>query len=329
MEERVADVHPPVFIGGFRSGSTLLVSYLGLHPRLSAIYETKFLADLLRIARILQDEEGRGERELGLAGEWARDPALLREGAVDFLVKRAIADINLTQQILDGLAPDGKAPHERYALGSNHILWKAPEALDAIGPFVQAVRAGSPPRTLVPLLAAGIVPLFGEHARREGKSRWVNKTPELPRFQPELRQMLGRIKLIHLIRDGRDVVNSSVKLNWWPVETGARSWKIFIEDVRAQAARHPDDYLELRYEDLIADHAGTLERVLAFLGMDGDPHAMIAAQEQYAPGSTRRGGGEPDTGLWRSEMSAADKAVFKAAANDLLVALGYARDADW
>lgn len=219
MEEGSAEAHPPhppVFIGGFRSGSTLLVSYLGLHPRISAIYETKFLADLLRVARILQNEEGRGERELGLAGEWARDAAPPRERAVDFLLMHAIADINLTPQVLDGRAADGKAPHERYALGSNHILWKAPEALEAIGPFVQAVRTGSPPRTLVPALASGIVPLFVEHARREGKIRWVNKTPELPRFQPELRQMLGRIKVIHLIRDGRDVVNSSVKLHHSP-----------------------------------------------------------------------------------------------------------------
>lgn len=321
--------HPPVFIGGFRSGSTLLVSYLGLHPRISAIYETKFLADLLRIARILQNEEGRGERELGLAGEWARDPALPREEAVDFLLKRAIADIDLTQQVLDGRVTDGKAPHERYALGSNHILWTAPEALQVIGPFVEAVRAGSAPRTLVPTLAPGIRSLFSDHARREGKSVWVNKTPELPRFQPELRQMLGRVKIIHLIRDGRDVVHSSMKLNWWSVEAGSRSWKIFIEDVRAQAARHPEDYLELRYEELVADHAGTLERVLAFLGMDGDPRALVAAQEAHAPGSTRRVEGEQRAGLWRTGMSAGDRAAFKGIANDLLVALGYARDADW
>jgi len=321
--------HPPVFIGGFRSGSTLLASYLGLHPRLSAIYETKFLADLLRAARILQDEAGRGERELGLAGEWAREGALPREAAVDFLVGRAMADIPLTQQILDGLAPDGKAPHERYAAGSNHILWTAPEGLDAIAPFVRAIRAGSPPHTLIPTLACGIVPLFAEHARREGKSRWANKTPELPRFQPELRQLFGRIKVIHLIRDGRDVVNSSLKLNWWPVETGARSWKIFIEDVRAQAAPAPGDYLELRYEDLVADHTGTLRKVLEFLDLDGDPGQMVAAQERHAPGSTSRLEAARRIGLWRSQMSAADKAAIKTIANDLLVSLGYAGNADW
>lgn len=329
MQERPAMGRLPVFIGGFRSGSTLLANYLGLHPQLSAIYETKFLVDLLRIARLLQDEAGRGRRELALSGEWAGKPGLLRDEAVRFLLERAAGDIALTQRVLDGLAPDGKAPHERYVLGSNHILWKAPEAVAASAPFVSAVRAASAPHTLLPALAAGIRPLFAEHARREGKRHWINKTPEIARFQPELRQMLGRVKVIHLIRDGRDVVHSGVKLKWWSVETGSRSWRIFIEEVRAQATAHPEDYHELRYEELAADHVGSLKKVLDFLEVGGDPRPIVAAQEQYAPGSTSSAEARNRSGYWHHEMPAGDRAIFKAAANDLLIALGYAADADW
>lgn len=322
-------MRPSAFIGGFRSGSTLLVNYLGLHPQISAIYETKFLVDLLRIARLLQDEEGRGQRELALIGDWVGDPSLSREQALEFLFERAVADITLTQRVLDGLAPDGKASYERYALGTNHILWKAPEALEAIEPFVRAVRAGHPTRTLLPTLGSGVQSLFERHALREGKRYWVNKTPEIPRFQPELRQMLGRVRFIQLIRDGRDVVYSSAKLGWWSVELGSRSWKIFIDDVRSQASHYPEDYLELRYEELVADHAGTLKRVLDFLEIDGDPREIIAAQEQQAPGTTSRLEAARRMGQWRSGMSAGDKAIVKAIANDLLVSLGYARDAEW
>jgi hypothetical protein len=320
---------PPVFIGGFRSGSTLLINYLGLHPQISAIYETKFFTDLLRLARLLLDENGRGRRELALISRWVGDPLFPAEKAVEFLIQRAVADITLTQQVLDRGVPDGKASHERYALGSNHILWEASEAMQAIGPFLEALRAGSGPQLLLPILASGIQKLFSLHAGREGKCFWINKTPEIPRFQPELRQMLGRIRLVHLVRDGRDVVHSSVKLNWWSVETGAQWWKVFIEDVREQASQAPADYLEVRYEKFVADHIATLGRVLDFLEIDGDPTELVAAQERNAPGSTSTDEAERRIGQWRSGMSAGDKAIFKTVANDLLVSLGYAKDADW
>lgn len=320
---------PPVFIGGFRSGSTLLINYLGLHPQISAIYETKFFTDLLRLSRLLLDENGRGRRELKMIAEWVGDPALSREMAIEFLIQRAVDDISLTQQVLEGVAPDGKASHERYALGTNHILWEASEAIQAIGPFLQAVRAGGGPQVLLPILSSGIQKLFSLHAGREGKCFWINKTPEIPRFQPELRQMLGRIRLIHLVRDGRDVVHSSVKLKWWSVETGAQWWKVFIEDVRQQASQAPADYLEVRYEKFVADHIGTLGRVLNFLEIEGDPAELVSAQERHAPGSTSTDEAERRIGQWRSGMSAVDRAIFKTVANDLLVSLGYAKDADW
>jgi len=320
---------PPVFVGGFRSGSTLLINYLGLHPQISAIYETKFLTDLLRLSRLLLDENGRGRSELALISRWVGDPHFPAEKAVEFLIQRAAGDITLTQQVLDGEVADGKASHERYALGTNHILWGASEAMQAIGPFLEAVRAGSRPQLLLPILSSGIQKLFSLHAAREGKRFWINKTPEIPRFQPELRQMLGRIRVVHLVRDGRDVVHSSAKLNWWSVESGAQWWKLFIEDVQRQASQAPADYMEVRYEKFVADHIGTLGRVLDFLGIDGDPAELVAAQERYAPGSTSTDEAERRIGQWRSGMTAGDRTIFKTIANDLLVSLGYTKDAEW
>jgi len=319
----------PVFIGGFRSGSTLLINYLGLHPEISAIYETKFLVDLLRVSRLLLNEDGRGGQELALVAQWTENPALSVEMAVEFLIQRAMSDLTLTQQVLDGLASDGKASHERYVLGNNHILWNASEAMEAVDPFLCAVRSKSDPHVLLPLLASGIRTLFLRHAGREGKISWINKTPEILRFQPEIRQMFGRIRLIHLIRDGRDVVHSSVKLNWWSVERGSQSWKIFVEDVWTQASLYREDYLELRYEEFVADHLGTLKRVFDFLEIEGNPKEIIAAQERHAPGSSSREEAERRIGQWRFGMSNGDKTIFKAIANDLLIILGYAKDADW
>jgi len=62
---------------------------------------------------------------------------------------------------------------------------------------------------------------------------------------------------------------------------------------------------------------------------DGDPGEMVVAQERLHPGSTSVRAAEERMGQWRSGMSARDKATFKMIANDLLVSLGYARDAEW
>ena len=321
---------PPVFIGGFRSGTTLLINYLGLHPRLSAIYETKFLVDLLRVTRLLDEEAGRGEQELAFLRWRTGRPDVTRVGAVELMIEQAVADIRLTQQVLNGRAADGKAAYERYALGTNHILWTASEALDAIGPFIGAVRTrGAATALFLHMLASLTLALFEIHAGREGKREWANKTPEILRFQPELRRMLGCVRFIHLIRDGRDVVQSSARLNWWSVEAGSRAWKTFIEEARAHAAHCPQDYLELRYEDLVTDHVGTLQRVFNFLEMDGNPEEIVATQERLAPGSTSRREAEARIGQWRSAMSADDRRIFKAIANELLISLGYAGDAAW
>lgn len=320
---------PPVFIGGFRSGTTLLVNYLGLHPRLSAIYETKFLVDLLRILRLIHVEGSRAARELDFLRGWVSRPDLTYARAVELMIEQAVADIHLTQQVVNGRAADGKAAYERYALGTNHILWTASEALDAIEPFVGAVRQQGAADRLFPALAAPIRALFERHASREEKSEWVNKTPEILRFQPELRRLLGRVRFIHLIRDGRDVVQSSVKLKWWSVEAGSRAWKMFIGEVRAHAAHCPDDYLEVRYEDLVTDHVGTLQRVFSFLEMAGNPEEIVATQERLAPGSTTAREAEARISQWRSTMSEDDRHTFKAIANDLLISLGYADDAAW
>ena len=52
----------PIFIGGAsRSGTTLLVDMLGLHPNLSPIYETDFVLD---VAKILFSQRKQGREEI-------------------------------------------------------------------------------------------------------------------------------------------------------------------------------------------------------------------------------------------------------------------------
>lgn len=91
--------------------------------------------------------------------------------------------------------------------------------------------------------------------------RWCEKTPRnVLFFGPILSRMKNRARLIHLVRDGRDVITSrhpSKPDTYW-VEPDR-----WIEDVAAglRYRGHPQ-VLTLRYEDLVTD----LERALAAMG---------------------------------------------------------------
>ncbi|HWB55096.1 MAG TPA: sulfotransferase [Tepidisphaeraceae bacterium] len=90
-------------------------------------------------------------------------------------------------------------------------------------------------------------------------------------------------KFIHIMRDGRDVSLSVVQMGWaGNVWIGADTW---IEAERLwkeiQPRLAPNQYINLKYEDLIKDSKETLTRLCRFLGTEFDP-----AMFKYAEHST-------------------------------------------
>ena len=69
-----------------------------------------------------------------------------------------------------------------------------------------------------------------------------------------------------MIRDGRDVASSILKMNWGPntIEDVADRWRKIILDTRKYVGE--PYYLELKYEDLINDVLHTLDKVCSFIG---------------------------------------------------------------
>jgi hypothetical protein len=207
-------------------------------------------------------------------------------------------------------------------------------------------------RALRPFSAAeGTRCFYRLYARRFGKRRWGDKTPVYGRHMPAIQDLLPEARFLHLIRDGRDVALSLRPLWFAPgqdARTLAAHWRDGIEAARrdAPACRH---YLEVRYEDLVAEPERVLARVCGFLDFAYTPEmlgypARAAARlgevrdQRQADGRlvTReeRLGFHPlltapprpeRTGRWRREMSAVEIAEFEAVAGDLLAALGYER----
>jgi hypothetical protein len=193
---------------------------------------------------------------------------------------------------------------------------------------------------------------YALYAERQHKPRWGDKTPKHVTRMGRLGRLLGEARFVHLIRDGRDVALSRRARGMGsgkPIAATAELWQRRIERARKEARRLGGRYLELRFEDVVADPEPGLRAVCELVELDFDP-AMLAYHER-APqrlaelgGDLDPGGGriprsgserlashalaaEPPnaerTGAWRTEMSETERREFEAVAGGLLAELGY------
>ena len=188
--------------------------------------------------------------------------------------------------------------------------------------------------------------LFDRYGESRGKRLVGDKSPGYVRSIPVLHRLWPHAKFVHLIRDGRDVCLSAV--NWkkadrlfrdhgtWPREpiaTAALWWERSVRLGREAGAALPERlYLEVRYEDVVADAETQCRWICSFIGLEFD-NAMLRFHEgrtKMTPGITsKRKWLPPTAGLrdWRTEMGEEDVVRFEAAAGELLDELGYQRGA--
>lgn len=187
-----------------------------------------------------------------------------------------------------------------------------------------------------PDFASVIEAAFMAYADRHGAIRWGDKTPNYVEHIPLLAGLWPGARFVHMVRDGRDVAPSLREMPWAPDDfvSCARLWR---ERVRAgRRHRHgldPGRYLEVRYEDLVADTEGVLTTVCTFAHLDLRPEmlryfeasmANIPAHERVQHRHLVR---PPTSGLrdWRRDLSGRQVAVFEAVAGAELTAFGYER----
>jgi hypothetical protein len=150
-------------------------------------------------------------------------------------------------------------------------------------------------------------------------------------------------RFIHVIRDGRAVALSMRRAaETWdptmgpglPMSFRAEAWRRQVEAIRAHRDELGGRYLEIRYEEMTADINAAIRRLFDFAGIphDGPLVSRIsestqltsydaAAQESGFRGGSRKGRHE--------RLSRREAIGFYRAAGDLLVDLGYERDARW
>ncbi|MDX6653250.1 MAG: hypothetical protein QOJ38_2031 [Solirubrobacterales bacterium] len=103
------------------------------------------------------------------------------------------------------------------------------------------------------------------------KPSWVEMSKHNVQAAPTLLGLLPDAKVIHIIRDGRDVASSVVALNWAPetMNEGVDWWQRRLSAAEQGAAAVPAErLLVLSFEDLVAnDRRRSFERLLDFLAV--------------------------------------------------------------
>lgn len=177
--------------------------------------------------------------------------------------------------------------------------------------------------------------VFSLYAKKKGKSRWGDKTPKHIFYLREIKAMFPDAKIIHLVRDGRDVAESLKRVYFGPkrIDKMAEVWKGFVNTACVYAKKvGPEEYLEIRYEDLVRNKDEVMKAIFNFLGETECPGGSQAKEKgvssfyMKAPGIHGSLDGPVDEtkiGLFKKGLSYREIEIFETLAKAELQRYGY------
>jgi hypothetical protein len=180
--------------------------------------------------------------------------------------------------------------------------------------------------------------VMDEVARKQGVERWIDSTPTNIPHLLRIRKDFPEARIVHIIRDGRDVVLSLHRKGWtrplpWQKSKSLLAaglyWKWIVREGRRYGAMLGPNYFEVRYEDLVNRPAEALPKLAKFLGEPLDIRRIIDAGmgsikvpltsfvEELAEGKFM------PSGRWKDKFPADQLVQFEELVGDYLQELGY------
>jgi hypothetical protein len=246
-------------IGTGRCGSTLVQELLCRHPDIG------FLTNLEDRLRHLPASAGRFNNQL-----YRRmSPSLTRKGRPRF------------------------APSEGYRALAREV-----------SPMVTESCRDLLASDAMPWVADRFRAFFTQRARLQGRPVFLHKFTGWPRTG-FLGEIIPDARFVNVVRDGRSVTASALRTSWWKGHLGpdqwpwgplppayaaeweasgrsfpvlaALCWKILMDSYAVARELVPGDrWLDVRFEDVLADPEERLKEMLSFFGLDEDPGLRTA-----------------------------------------------------
>lgn len=170
----------------------------------------------------------------------------------------------------------------------------------------------------------------------QNKPRWGDKTPGYVIHLPVIKKLFPDAKILHIIRDGRDVVPSLLK--HWTVGPQTNDfletvyyWKNHVKRGRVDGPYYfGKDYMELKYEQLVSNPEKVLRSICDFIGEEFEENMLKtnANAGSFVPQwewhkNTNKPINKERVELWRQKMSRYELCLFHLEAGGILKQLDY------
>jgi hypothetical protein len=181
---------------------------------------------------------------------------------------------------------DERANRNRLAKQIARRDWTRADRLETPRPAMVSRLTAAPPT-----LGSVVGTCFVMYAEATGKQRWGDKRPMYSRYLDAIFSMFPDAQFVNIIRDPRASVASMRKLGWFhgEIAPGLELWERSLRAVEPwRKVLHHDQYLDLRYEDLVTDPVDLLTGVSSYLGLSPDTiPTMLAYHEHVDETATR------------------------------------------
>ncbi len=178
--------------------------------------------------------------------------------------------------------------------------------------------------------------VMSELARRQNATRWAVYDPDNLLYIAKIEADIPEALFIHIIRDGRDVALSLSKMGGFKPFPGNRQgqgllasalyWEWMVRRGRRHGHGIPENYVEVRYEDLVSEPRTTLRKLGEFLDHDLDYDRIQRASlgRLREPNSSFSEGDDFDpVNRWKNKSSAQELTSIEATIGLYLEELGY------
>jgi hypothetical protein len=295
-------------LGHARSGTTLVMRLVRLHPEVHCDYQAHFFTRKPLLKSLVDSAQ---------AEEWLsrKSNRWNRGGDLSAVMIRAAADYIMER--------------EADRAGKRIVGDKSPSST-VHGQSVSDLHDVFPDARLVYVVRDGRDVLVSE--------RFRNFVEESRYLKPDDRRILDELRRAPeaFAGGGRSIFTKAM------IRRVAKGWADNVSEIDSEGKRQfGRRYLALRYEDVLDEPFEQMKRLWEFLGVSRvgkSLRAKVAAEMKSNPDEewqARRGGelaaflAKGQSGNWRNLFTPADKAEFKAVGGKMLVRWGYERDTDW
>ncbi len=294
--------------GHARSGTTLLVRLVRLHPEIHCNYQAHFFSRRPLLKSLVNTPETE-EWLTRKSNRWNHGgdlSAVMLRAAADFIMER-----------------------EALRKGKRIVGDKSPLSM-IHGQAVREMASIYPDARLIYIVRDGRDVLVSERFRN---------------FVEESKFLTGEDKRImrDLRRDQTPFTSGKRSLFTEPfIRRLATGWVTDVTEVETEAKRlFPGSFLSLRYEDLLQDPFEEMCKLWRFLGAPRIDESLADSVKQEMSSNpdeewqSRRNEDiasflpKGQMGNWRNLFTAGDKALFKQIAGDVLVKWGYEQNGNW